>query len=86
MLKKLLALTCLTLSINAHAALTSVLGGLAIYDDVADLTWLQDASAAGADCPMAIAAPENFRQASRLSLTTGKNIGEIIYQMVKELY
>jgi hypothetical protein len=48
MIKQLLALTCLTLSINAHAALTSVLGGQAIYDDVADLTWLQDANAAGA--------------------------------------
>ena len=34
-------------SLSANAALVSRLGGLAYYDDVADLTWLADANAAG---------------------------------------
>jgi hypothetical protein len=34
-------------SASANAALLSRLGGLAYYDDVADLTWLADAKAAG---------------------------------------
>jgi hypothetical protein len=34
-------------SASANAALVSRLGGLAYYDDVADLTWLADANAAG---------------------------------------
>ena len=39
---------CLTmLSFNTNAALIERLGGLAYYDDVADLTWLADANAAG---------------------------------------
>jgi hypothetical protein len=39
--------TCLAVaSFNADAALVSRLGGLAYYDDVADLTWLADANAA----------------------------------------
>jgi hypothetical protein len=47
MLKKLLAftcLTCLTLSIGANAALTSVLGGQAYYDDQLDITWTANAN------------------------------------------
>lgn len=40
--------TCLTIiSFNSNAALIERLGGLAYYDDVADLTWLADANAAG---------------------------------------
>jgi hypothetical protein len=34
-------------SVSANAALLSRLGGLAYYDDVAGLTWLADANAAG---------------------------------------
>ena len=41
------------IAVPSHAALTSVLGGLAVYDDVADLTWLQDANAAGAEMTFA---------------------------------
>jgi hypothetical protein len=46
----LVALSAAVLSfitVPSHAALISVLGGQAYYDDVADLTWLQDANAAG---------------------------------------
>jgi len=44
-MKKILTATLLiTASMNVNAALTSVLGGKAIYDDVADLTWLTDAN------------------------------------------
>ena len=40
--------TCLTMvSFNTNAALIERLGGQAYYDDVADLTWLADANAAG---------------------------------------
>ena len=40
--------TCLTMvSFNTNAALIERLGGLAYYDDVADLTWLADANLAG---------------------------------------
>lgn len=42
-----LAATTLVLSTSANAALVVRLGGLAYYDDVADLTWLADANAAG---------------------------------------
>ena len=39
--------TCLAVvSLQANAALAPRLGGLAYYDDVADLTWLADANAA----------------------------------------
>lgn len=41
----LLLITALGLSNIANAALISRLGGLAYYDDVADLTWLADANA-----------------------------------------
>ena len=41
------AVTALVLSTSANAALVERLGGLAYYDDVADLTWLTDAHAAG---------------------------------------
>lgn len=43
---KLIALisTTLVLSTNVNAALVERLGGLAYYDDVADLTWLADAN------------------------------------------
>jgi len=37
----------LVLSTNVNAALIERLGGLAYYDDVANLTWLADADAAG---------------------------------------
>lgn len=43
----ILSLTLIVATSTANAALVSRLGGLAYYDDVADLTWLQDASAAG---------------------------------------
>ena len=36
----------LVVSTSANAALIERLGGLAYYDDVADLTWLADANAA----------------------------------------
>ncbi len=39
----------LIISTHANAALFERLGGLALYDDVANLTWLADAQAAGAD-------------------------------------
>ena len=48
--KSLMAATCACLtmvSFNTNAALIERLGGLAYYDDVADLTWLADANAAG---------------------------------------
>ena len=41
---KLLLIFTLILSTSANAALISRLGGLAYYDDVADLTWLADAN------------------------------------------
>lgn len=41
-------LVILGLSSTADAVLIERLGGLAYYDDVADLTWLADANAAGA--------------------------------------
>ena len=44
---KLLVISTLVLSTSANAALISRLGGLAYYDDVADLTWLADANIAG---------------------------------------
>ena len=46
-LKTLSAVFVLVLSTSSHAALVERLGGLAYYDDVADLTWLADANAAG---------------------------------------
>lgn len=42
-----LAAIVLIISNSANAALVSRLGGLAYYDEEADLTWLADASAAG---------------------------------------
>lgn len=42
---KLLTVIALVLSTSANSALVSRLGGLAYYDDVADLTWLTDANA-----------------------------------------
>ncbi len=39
--------TALILSTSVNAALVGRLGGLAYYDDVANLTWLADANAAG---------------------------------------
>lgn len=48
-LKSIIGTTCAFLTVvsfNADAALMSRLGGLAYYDDVADLTWLADANAA----------------------------------------
>ena len=48
---RLLGAVCATvfsfISMSSQAALTYVLGGQAVYDDVADLTWLADANAAG---------------------------------------
>ena len=45
---KMAAVTAaLVVSTSANAALIERLGGLAYYDDVADLTWLADANAAG---------------------------------------
>ena len=41
------AATVIMASTSANAALIERLGGLAYYDDVADLTWLADANAAG---------------------------------------
>ena len=41
---KLLIVSTLVLSTTANAALIERLGGLAYYDDVADLTWLADAN------------------------------------------
>ena len=46
-LKIVTAATALALSTSANAALLERLGGLAYYDDVADLTWLADANASG---------------------------------------
>ena len=46
--KSLMGATCACLAVvsfSADAALVSRLGGLAFYDDVADLTWLVDANA-----------------------------------------
>ena len=43
-----LLFTAMGFSSLTNAALVSRLGGLAYYDDVADLTWLADANAAGA--------------------------------------
>jgi len=48
--KSIIGTTCACLAVvsfSADAALVSRLGGLAYYDDVADLTWLADANAAG---------------------------------------
>ena len=48
--KSLITTTCACLtmvSFNTNAALIERLGGLAYYDNVADLTWLADANAAG---------------------------------------
>jgi len=48
--KSIIGATCACLaavSISANAALVPRLGGLAYYDDVAGLTWLADANAAG---------------------------------------
>lgn len=39
--------TALVLSTSVNAALIERLGGLAYYDDIADLTWLADANSAG---------------------------------------
>ena len=50
MLKSIIGATCACLAVvsfSADAALVSRLGGLAYYDDVAKLTWLADANAAG---------------------------------------
>lgn len=45
---KMAAVTAaLVVSTSANSALVSRLGGLAVYDDVANLTWLADANAAG---------------------------------------
>ena len=44
---KLLIASTLVLSTSVNAALIERLGGLAYYDDAADLTWLADANAAG---------------------------------------
>ena len=47
--KSIIGTTCACLAVvsfSADAALVSRLGGLAYYDDVADLTWLADANAA----------------------------------------
>lgn len=47
--KSIIGATCASLAVvsfSADAALVSRLGGLAYYDDVADLTWLADANAA----------------------------------------
>ena len=41
------AVSALVLSTSASAALIERMGGLAYYDDEADLTWLQDANATG---------------------------------------
>jgi len=41
------AVTALVLSTSTNAALLERLGGLAYYDDVADLTWLTNANAVG---------------------------------------
>ena len=46
--KSIIGATCTCLAVvsfNVNAALVSRLGGLAYYDDVADLTWLTDANA-----------------------------------------
>jgi len=43
-LKYVATAIALVLSTNANAALLERLGGLAYYDDVADLTWLADAN------------------------------------------
>ena len=45
MLKQLLATCMIVLPLTANSALLERLGGLAYYDDVADLTWLADANA-----------------------------------------
>ena len=45
--KSALAATVILTSTTANAALIERLGGLAYYDDVADLTWLADANVAG---------------------------------------
>ena len=49
-IKFIIGTTCACLAVvsfNTSAALVERLGGLAYYDDVADLTWLADAHAAG---------------------------------------
>lgn len=49
-IKSIIGVTCTCLAIvsfTSNAALVSRLGGLAYYDDVADLTWLADANAGG---------------------------------------
>jgi len=46
-LRTVITATALVLSSSTNAALVERLGGLAYYDDVADLTWLADANAAG---------------------------------------
>ena len=43
-LKSALAATVILTSSTANAALIERLGGLAYYDDLADLTWLADAN------------------------------------------
>jgi len=52
--------TALVLSTSANAALIERLGGLAYYDDVADLTWLADA---------------NLAASNTFGLQTGVNLG-----------
>ena len=62
------ACSCLTMvSFNTNAALIERLGGLAYYDDVADLTWLADANAAGGQV--------NWDTAT--ALVAGLNVGGI---------
>ena len=49
-IKSIIGTTCACLAVvsfNTSAALIERLGGLAYYDDVADLTWLANANAAG---------------------------------------
>ena len=43
------------ISMSSHATLTYVLGGQAVYDSDADLTWLTNANAAGTDMDWATA-------------------------------
>ncbi len=43
----IIAVMALFIASHTHAALVERLGGLAYYDDVAQLTWLADANAAG---------------------------------------
>ena len=89
--------TALFLSTSAGAAMVERLGGLAYYDDIADLTWLADANAAGTTMSwidanswaagLNIAGVEGWRLADKGASCIGYNcangeIGNLFYNVL----